>query len=207
MDTRTHKTVTASTDAQRAALASPLRLEILRLFSGADSLAIADMAVRLGRPAASLYYHVGILERAGMLRPAGTRPKGKRFETLYEPTGHRVELQVPSGDGNAAEQASRTMAAAFRMAERDFAAALERPDLDREGDRRNCVALRAHLSASPRLLARLNKHLQAIEKLLAAEAARDHRPDPDDQHLSLTLALLPLRGRRPVQPAPEDKDP
>ena len=37
----------------------PLRLEILGLFTSPEPLAIADMARLMGRPAGSLYHHVG----------------------------------------------------------------------------------------------------------------------------------------------------
>jgi hypothetical protein len=52
-----------------------------------------------------------------------------------------------------------------------------------------------HLRASPKLLAGINKHLEAIEELINTESVRNPEPSPDDQHLSLTLALLPLKGR------------
>ena len=73
-----------------------------------------------------------------------------------------------------------------------------------EGPRRNAVAFRVHLRASPKLLAGINQHLEAIEELLKIEANRSAGPSPDDQHLSLTLALLPLKGRRKEKTEEED---
>ncbi len=204
--TKHSSTVTAGTAAQRKALASPLRLEILGLFTTGDPLAIADMGLRMGRPAGSLYHHVGVLERAGMLKRAGTRPKGKRFEALYAPVGERIELHMPAGDADAAAETARVMTASLRMTERDLAAALERDDLCQEGPQRNVLALRAHVCASPRLLAAVNKHLRAIEALLADDGARGTAPGPDHQHLSLTLALLPQRGRRAPRPNPKEEN-
>lgn len=188
------ETLPISDPARQAALASPLRLEILGLFTDGEPLAIADMAALMGRSAGSLYYHVGLLEDAGLLRRTGTRPKGKRHEALFLPAAARFELEAEKG-GEAAELARRTMATAFRMAERDFAAALERDDCVTEGPERYVLAARMHLRASPRLLADLNRHLDAIDELLRREASRSPDPSPDDRHLSLTLALLPLRGR------------
>jgi len=194
--TKKHPTsVTASSATQRAALTSPIRLEIIGLFTATGPLSISDMAEAMGRPAGSLYHHVGLLEKAGFLQRAGTRPKGKRFETLYETTGSQVEIEVPPGDDQAVVQAVQAMKAAFRMTTRDLAAALERPDIRKDGPLRNTLAMRVHLRASPRLLEKLNKHIGAIENLLVAEAAGQTEPDPENEHLSLTLALLPLRGR------------
>ena len=87
------------------------------------------------------------------------------------------------------------MAAAFRMAERDLAAALLCGESRTEGPRRNLFATRMHLRTSPRILSRINKHLKAIEDLVAADAARTPKPSAADEHLSLTVALLPLKGR------------
>jgi DNA-binding transcriptional ArsR family regulator len=180
---------------QRAALASPLRLEIIGLFTNLEPLSIADMAELMGRTAGSLYHHVSILEKAGLLRRTGSRPKGKRHEALFGPVASRIELDAPLGDADAAAHAVKAIAAAFRMTERDLEAALQDDTCVREGPQRNLVAGRLHMRASPEFLAKINKHLEAIIDLLQAEAAKAPSPGPDDQHLSLTLALLPLKGR------------
>jgi hypothetical protein len=186
--------MTASAPDQRSALASPLRLEILGLFTGNEPLAIADMASLMGRTAGSLYYHVDILEKARLLRRAGTRPKGKRHEALFYPAASILDLEAEKG-GESAELALKTMSSAFRMAERDLEASFRRRDCVTEGPGRNALAFRLHLRVSPRLLAGINKHLEAIDELLRTETAKNPGPSPDDQHLSLTLALLPLKGR------------
>ena len=187
-------TMKASGPLQRAALASPLRLEILGLFSGGEPLAVADMARLMGRTANSLYHHVGLLEKAGLLRRRGVRPKGKRHEALFCPAASRFDLEAEKG-GETAALALKTMSSAFRMAERDLEAALRRGGGVAGGPGRNVHAYRMHLRASPDLLAGINEHLEAIEELVNAHAARNPEPSPDDQHLSLTLALLPLKGR------------
>ncbi len=159
------------------------------------------MATMVGRKAASLYHHIAILEEAGFLERAGTRPKGKRFEALFRLTADRFEVD-PRGDEGAVDQAVKAMGTAFRMTERDLAAALVDDRCETEGPERNLFAARLHLRASPRLLAAINKHLQAIETLIEREAAKAPRPTPRDQHLSLTLALLPIKGRN-TAPASE----
>lgn len=194
MNTNELTTMKASEEIQRIALASPLRLEILGLFTGGEPLAIADMADLMGRAPVSLYYHVGLLEKARILKQTGTRPKGKRFEALYYPTASRLDMEAEKGGGSAA-LALKTMSSAFRMAERDFEASFQRDDCVTEGPGRNALAYRMHLRAAPELLAKINEHLEAIEALLKTEAERSPEPSPGDQHLSLTLALLPLKGR------------
>jgi len=195
MNNRRNKTKTVDRPDQRVALASPLRLEILGLFTLDDPLSIADMAILMGRTAGSLYHHVGLLEKADLLRRVGTRPKGKRYEALFQPTAGRYEVEVPADEEEAITQAVKAMSSAFRMTERDLEAALRDGTARREGDGRNLFVGRVHLRATPDMLAAINGHVEAIMDLLQAAAAGPNAPTEDDQHLSLTLALLPLKGR------------
>lgn len=195
MNNTRSKTMKADQPAQRAALASPLRLEILGLFTHDDALSIADMAKLMGRKAGSLYHHVGIMERAGLLKRVGTRPKGKRHEALFLPTAGRYEVAPPAGDEEAITHAVKAMASAFRMTERDLEAALRDGTSRREGGDRNLFAGRLHLRATPEMLAAINEHVDAIMELLQAKADGPDEPSADDEHISLTIALLPIKGR------------
>lgn len=195
MNNKTPQTRSATTPAQRNALASPMRLELIGLFTAGEPLSISDMAALVRRPPSSLYYHVDMLEDCGFLRRAGTRPKGKRQETLYEPTAGAFEVEVDDGDGEAVEHAIKTFSSAFRMTERDLEAALRDESAVKEGPHRNLIAGRVHLRATPDLLRRVNEHLDAVMELLTDHHAEHPDPSDEDQFLSLTFALLPLRGR------------
>ncbi|MCP4572821.1 MAG: helix-turn-helix domain-containing protein [bacterium] len=200
MNTKRCKTKKIDRPEQRAALASPLRLEILGLFTHGDALAIADMAALMGRKAGSLYHHVGILEKADLLERVGTRPKGKRHEALFGLTAGRFEVDAPADQDEAIDHAVKAMASAFRMTERDLEAALRDRAARQEGRDRNMYAARLHMRASPKLLAAINEHLSAIEDLLQADAAGEAEPSTDAEHLSLTIALLPIKGRSRKEP-------
>ena len=186
--------------AQRAAVASPLRLEILGLFVSADPLAISDMAVLMNRTAGSLYHHVRILEQAGLLKQTGTRPKGKRHEALYLPTASRFKYDTSSGDEDAIASAVKLMATNFRAAERDLEAALRSDSRPMQGPDPDFYAFRLHVRASPELLAEINKHMKAVLDLIAPNEKTSSGFGPDDQHVSLTLALLPIKGREVRDP-------
>ena len=179
----------------RAAVSSPLRLEILGLFVSAEPLAISDMAGLMNRSASSLYHHVGILEEAGILEKIGTRPKGKRYEALYLPTASRFEYDPSAGGDEAINSAVKLMATGFRMAERDLEAALRSDDPALEGPDPDFFAFRLHVRASPELLGKINEHLKAVLELIRPDEESPPDPGPDDQHVSLTLALLPIKGR------------
>lgn len=195
MNKTKNKTIQVTAANQRAALSSPLRLEILGLFTNGEPLAIADMALLMSRSAGSLYHHVGILEKASLLQRTGTRPKGKRHEALFLPKATRIEVATPTGDDSAINHAVKTMGSAFRMVERDLEAVLQEGNGVTQGPDRNLFATRMHVRTSPKLLAKINKHLQAVVDLLTEEATKPQKPTANDQHLSITIALLPIKGR------------
>ncbi len=179
--------------AQRKVLTSPLRQEILSQFAGEQALSVADLASRMGRPATALYYHVSQLLELGFLEPAGERRKGKRFETLYRPTAQRFEIQL---QGKAAwDDAIESVKVAQRMALRDMSAAFESGRAREEGPERNCIAFRLQGGMDKETLAGINEHIDAILDLVSL-ACQEAEPDAEADFVSLTLALMPLRGRR-----------
>ena len=199
MGIRSETAKKVETKDQRAAVASPLRIEILGLFVSAEPLAISDMAALMNRSPGSLYHHVRILEKAGFLQQTGTRPKGKRHEALYLPTASRFEYDTSSGE-DAITSAVKLMATGFRMAERDLEAALRSDNPAMGGPDRNFYAFRLHVRASPELLKKINEHMNAVLDLISPSEKTSSEFGPDDQHVSLTLALLPIKGRDVREP-------
>jgi AcrR family transcriptional regulator len=189
------KTYVVERPEQRQALSSPIRLELLGHFMTPGGMSIGEIAERMGRPASTLYYHFRRLEHVGLIKRAGTRPRGKRLEALFEPVAQRIAMSTECGSEPALRAALKTVAAAFRMAERDLEAALRSGDCRPLGAHRNTFATRMHCRLTKATLAEINGHLGAIERIVSREARRRKlRPDAD-QYCSLTLALLPLRGR------------
>jgi AcrR family transcriptional regulator len=189
---RTIKTYVAKSSKQREALGSAIRLEILGQFTAPGGMSIGDVAERMGRPARSLYYHFDILEAAGLLLRVGERAGKKRPEALFEPVASRIALSHRAKD---IRPVLKAVSAAFRMAERDMEAALTSGTARTTGPDRNFHALRLHARLSKKTLAEINKHLRAIDAIVAREGRRQNIPKDADQHCSLTVALLPLRGR------------
>ncbi len=172
---------------QREALTSPLRVEILGQFTGPNPLSVRDLAERMGRTPHSIYYHVHLMTRVGLLREVGRREGGGRSEALYQPA--RDEVALDAADPGAGLAIRRTMGAAFRMAERDLEAALE----SAPGDPR-LLGMRGHFRATPRVLQQVRRHLEAALEIVQREARRGAGRKQGPLY-SLTLALLPLRGR------------
>ncbi len=195
MDSKRPDTVlVADTPAQRKALASPIRQEILGHFAGAASLSVTELAERMGRPATALYYHVSQLEDLGFLETAGERRKGKRYEHLYRPTAERFEIAAP-GNPAAHEDAIKAIEGAQRMAIADMRDALESGDAREEGPDRNLIAFRLQGQLDPDTLAQVNEHIDAILDM-ASRSCRDAASSDDAEFISLTLALMPLKGRK-----------
>jgi len=193
MTKRTMTTMMA-TPRQQKVLTSPIRLEILGQFTSPGGMSIAEVAARMGRSPGSLYYHFRILEEAGILRQAGMRSGIKKGETLFEPVARSFEYPAPKSEPSL-RTLLRTMSLAFRMTERDLEAAVRGDTARYEGKDRNFFATRMHCRLTKKTLVEINHHLEAILKILGRETQRKKLPPDADQYCSLTIALLPLRGR------------
>jgi AcrR family transcriptional regulator len=180
---------------QRRALSSPIRLEILGHFTTPEGMSIADIAERMGRSPGSLYYHFGVLEDVGLIKRIGTRPGVKRDEALFEPAASRLQFPVEKDSEASVRQVMKTMVSAFRMTERDLESAIRTGTARQTGKHRNFFATRMHCRINKRTLADINQHLRAIEQIIEREGRRKQLPEDANQYCSLTLALLPLRGR------------
>ena len=181
---------------RRDALASPFRLELISQFGQDDELSVSDLATRTGRPATSLYHHIRVLEDAGIIKPVGTRPKGKRSEVVYSMAETMMGIAHEPDDPTSKKKIEQTVRAAFRSAARDLVAALDREDIAAVGPHRNTFSLILSSRVSRDLLAEINDRLRSLEELIAEAGENDPGPSPDDQFVSLTIALAPIRGRR-----------
>ncbi len=179
---------------QRAALTSPLRLEILEHFLVAGPASVAEIADRMGRAADSLYYHVRLLVKVGLLRQRGTRKSGKRDEALYALVAPRIDLSCKPGSPASTASTMKTMVSAFRLAEREMRAALDDRTLRQDGRDRNFYAARMRCELSRKALADVNRHLTAIEAIFLRELKNPARGTA----CSLTVAMVPSldHGRR-----------
>ncbi len=191
--TTKRKVLKIRTEEQRRAIGSPLRMELISLFTERRPLSVAQMAERMGRPATAMHYHVRVLEKAGLLRRAGQDRSGRRPETLFVPAADLFMLEHDKGEMDP-EAAIKTLSMAFRLAVTDMKYALDNPSTRSEGGQRNFFGMRLHCRMSKKQLAELNRQLRDIEKTLT-RLRKTQTPSPDDIFISLTLALMPLRNR------------
>ena len=182
---------TVEGDAQRQAISSPLRLEILAHFTAGQPLSVREVAERMGRPATAIHYHVGILTESGLLRKSGERRDGRRREAQYIKVAEAIGIPAEQGEH---ALAVKTTASGFRMAEREMEAALAEDTARREGEDRNFLVTRVHLRLSTDEMTEINRRLDALLGAVLESMRREDQRD-DDEFVSLTLALLPLPDR------------
>jgi DNA-binding transcriptional ArsR family regulator len=144
-----------ATEAEAKALASPLRLRILRMCLD-EALTNAQLAERLGRPPASVLHHVRTLTATGFLEalPAARGPRGART-VPYRATGKSWSLET---------ELARPMIAAFL----ESAAALPAEQLEVWR-----LGLRLDEAGRAELFRRLDEVLQ---EFAARPRDRDGRP-------------------------------
>ncbi len=188
------RTLLNSDRRQRRVLTSPIRLEILGHFTTSDPLSVSDIAARMGRPATAVYYHVHQLERVGLINRVGSRPSGKREEALFRPVADQFDLTPDRTKRDQVKDALATMGAAHNMVARDMEASLKDYTGRFEGADRNFIALRMHGRLSRKSLAKANKHIDALIELFMEEPSTPETADTE--FISLTTALMPLRGRQ-----------
>ena len=159
-----------ATDAEARALASSLRLQILRLTLD-EALTNKEIAERVGRNPASVLHHVRTLVDTGFLRPEPVRrgARGSR-EVPYRATGKSWQLELPN--------AGRAVLAAF------LAEAQQAPPGTLQTTR---LGLRLTEDEVDELGSRL---------LGVLEEFRRRPADPDAAPWSVFVALHPDAGRR-----------
>ncbi|NNE10136.1 MAG: helix-turn-helix transcriptional regulator [Gemmatimonadetes bacterium] len=180
-------------DAQRKALTSPIRLEIIGHFTSPEPLSVAEIGARMGRPPTAIYYHIHQLEEVGLLVRAGSRGSGKKVEVLYRPVAEHFDLTPDRGNREHDADALATLKSAHRMAARDMEAALRNGTGRYEGERRNFTASRMHARLDAESLEQANAHIDALYEIFMRESMADNG---DGDFCSLTITLMPLRGRQ-----------
>lgn len=180
-------------------LSSPLRLEIVNCLEASDSMTTSEIASELGVPSDGLYYHLRILVEGGLVEKRTQRIHGKRtavFRSLL--AGRKIRYDTREPDNS--EALRGFVGTVLRVAERDFAKALDSGLAEEEGDARDLwiARLRAWLTRDDRI--RLNRLLEEIAELFE----RPRRPEAD-KLVTLSYMVAPI-DPRPVRRRPSGED-
>jgi hypothetical protein len=169
-------------------LASPLRQAIVdTIVADGETTANALSAV-IRRPADRLYYHLRLLEKAGMLRSREARAANGRSERFFDVPDRPLYLRYdPSSSANR-NAVRRVVSGMVRSAMRDFVRGMERKGVRTSGPQRELWASRVQGRLATRDLEIVNALLQS---LLDRLASRPHSQTVGTTY-QLTWLLSPL---------------
>ena len=111
---------------QLAAIRSPVRQEIVDVLAATGIRTVAELASMLGRSTHSLYHHVRVLERVGLLLNMGIQRRNRRDEALYATPGRRMRIHHDLGSPTFVRNMRGLVAGMLRLTERDFVRGLTR---------------------------------------------------------------------------------
>ena len=171
--------------AQLRALSSPVRHDIVDAVTATGTVSVATIARMVGRAPSALYFHIQRLERLGLLirrdiptrrgRPSvGYDVPGRPMMLVYQPSQSKTRLPMGKLVRSMAASGTRSFMRAYG------------PDANVTGLDRNLWASRSKGWLSSRELREVNRHLQALTRLLhhASDAAGGDR-----QPMELTFIL------------------
>jgi hypothetical protein len=172
-------------------LLKPARLEIYESLQIAGPASIAELGVRLGRPAEALYYHVRKLVAIGVIEervPEAGRPGPGRRGAVFGPVG-RLDAELKPRSRHSRHAWAEGGASVLRLALRDYVRVLESGDgLQAEGPRRNLVLRRIKARLDAVQLKQVNEHLNALHDLLVR-----HSENTTGELHALTYVMTPLQ--------------
>jgi len=105
---------------QLAAIRSPVRQEIIDALAPARIRTVAEIASMLGRSTHSLYHHVRVLERVGLILNMGIERRNRRDEVLYATPGRRLRIHRDPGSPRFRRNMRGLVGSMLRLTERDF---------------------------------------------------------------------------------------
>ncbi len=180
------------------AVASPVRAAMLDALEVVGPATIAQLGDALGYPPDSLYYHVRVLERMGlMIRTRGAR---RGDAATFDVPGRPVTLVYRLADRRQARATAKVVSTMVRCAERGFRRAFAPGLAEVEGPRRNLRAGRRTAWLTGKDLEALNGHIERIHALFARG-----RPGRARARLhEFTYVLVPSvpQGRRAADTTP-----
>jgi hypothetical protein len=154
------------------------------------TVSVAELATALRRPADSLYYHLRILKRVGLVLGAGSHRTNGRREVLFRAVAPEMSLCYELGRSGNGNEVNAIIASMLRLGIRDFRNSFKTGEATVSGPNRELWALRRTAWLSRGQIAQVNHH---IHKLMR-EMAGGGRPG---QLFAVTVVLTPLTRRPP----------
>ena len=172
--------------AQLAAIRSPVRQEIIGRLGATGIRTVAEIASMLGRSPHSLYHHVRVLERVGLMLNMGIERRNRRDEVLYATPGRRLNIHRDPGSPTFLRNVRGLVGGMLRLTERDFV---------RAQARRVPVKVSARNLSAGRMKARLTaSQLREVRRLMERlyDLMGNHPEQTTGTLHALTMVIAPL---------------
>jgi DNA-binding transcriptional ArsR family regulator len=176
-------------------MADPVRAQIFELLVQ-DAQTVAQVAEKLGLAASKLYYHFGLLEKAGLIQVVATRQVRNMVEKDYRATADTVDvapslLNFNTSEGR--ENLQAMLAATLDSTREDILRSVQARILDLErGEAPRERRLLLTRETSRISGARAEAFQQRLAALVQEFAAADGEDDPAEMHAyAMTIALYP----------------
>lgn len=153
-------------DAHRV-LASPVRREIWAYLRGQGPHTVAEIAKGMGRSQTSLYAHIEMMSRTGVIEQSGSKRSGKRHAAIYRAGVTENDIAYDGKNAQSVKASARYAAAVMRRANREVADHLASGTANTKGKNRDTIVLGARARLTKQQLAEVNNHIDAIERIVA----------------------------------------
>jgi len=173
---------------QLAALRSSARQEVVDVLAEMGKVSVAEIAAILGRPADALYFHLRALQRAGLVKKAGSRKRGGRTEALFQTVAPEMFLHYQPSDEANRRGVTAIVSSMLRLGIRDFGRAFQRKDVIVAGAHRELWALRKTGRLSLAQIAGVNRSIVRLKDSVCQPRGRGRL-------YGITVLLTPLDHR------------
>ena len=160
---------------QVRALRTPGRYRVLRGIQDLGRCSVKELAAQLGKKPASLYYHVSVLVKSGLVRRAGRRGTGRLEEMLYEAVAREITMDPDSRSPRFLAALQNVYRAVLRACERHLDRALQE-ERHARGPRSNTMVQETRVRLSRKDVERLREMISETHRF-AAERQAARSPD------------------------------
>jgi DNA-binding transcriptional ArsR family regulator len=183
MAVRARKVHVIKTVEELKALRSPTRLRLLTLLRRHGEASVSILADRIGIKLESLYYHVHVLQKAGLIVAARERVTGRRPETIYAPVAPHFRIDDKNRDPDFLRALLAMYQSQIRHAERGLDTALQ-SEIEASGPRTSTYVRQYEVTMRSFKADRLRRLIGTID---------DFMVDSDDpkgiENYTLTITL------------------
>ena len=172
---------------QIKAIGAPERLRIIEFLLDHGPATAAEMGAAMNRPPQALYYHIKLLEKAGILLIDREEPSKRRPQKRYRLVSPRLRLDVDQDSNDLKAAMSSAMATLLRAAERNYRDALANRKPVLVGKRRDFTIRRLRVRLDAAKLRKLNELIDQIESLMESTSEND-----SNREFVITMAVSPI---------------